>query len=177
MSYFLSTARLGFRWSSDDLAIAMNLWGDPKVMAMIDVRGQLSPAEVREILDRHIAIQRHAGVQYWPMFARETGEHVGCCGLRPYTATERTFELGAHIVPKFWRQGYALEAANAVIDYAFHHLGAAQLVAGHNPNNRASRALLHKLGFQQTHEEFYAPTGLMHPMYRLKSSEFNRTRG
>lgn len=174
-SYFLTTERLGLRcWSPDDLSLAMNLWGDPKVMAMIDVRGQLSSAEVQEILDKHIATQRTFSVQYWPMFVLNTGEHAGCCGLRPYTAAERTFELGAHIVPRFWRQGYALEAATAVIAHAFRRLGAAQLVAGHNPNNVASRALLEKLGFQQTHVEFYAPTGLMHPTYRLTLADFNQ---
>jgi hypothetical protein len=105
-SYFLTTERLGLRcWSADDLSLAMNLWGDPKIMAMIDVRGQLSSAEVQEILDKHIATQRTFGVQYWPMFVLNTGEHAGCCGLRPYTAAERTFELGAHLVPRFWRQG------------------------------------------------------------------------
>ena len=37
--------------------------------------------------------------------------------------------------PKFWGHGYATEAANAVINYAFEVIGAESLFAGHNPNN------------------------------------------
>jgi hypothetical protein len=34
-------------------------------------------------------------------------------------------------------------------------------------DDTASRALLGKLGFRYTHDELYAPTGLLHPSYRL----------
>jgi len=41
------------------------------------------------------------------------------------------------------------------------------LFAGHHPENHASRRILSKLGFRLTHEEFYPPTGLLHPSYLL----------
>lgn len=42
--YFLRSERLGFRlWGSDDLDLAMGLWGDPLVTRLIDSRGQLPP--------------------------------------------------------------------------------------------------------------------------------------
>jgi RimJ/RimL family protein N-acetyltransferase len=64
-------------------------------------------------------------------------------------------------------QGYADEAARAVIDYAFGSLETSELFARHNPANHASRRLLEKLGFRYTHDEHYAPTGLCHPSYML----------
>ncbi len=73
-----------------------------------------------------------------------------------------------HIRSNCWRQGLAGEAAAAVIRYAFSTRGAAALFAGHNPNNRASERLLKKLGFEYTHHEYYAPTGLEHASYILK---------
>ena len=77
--------------------------------------------------------------------------------------------MGFHLRPKYWGKGYATEAANAVIDYAFHHFHADGLFAGHNPKNVVSRKVLLKLGFVYIGDKFYAPTGLYHPSYDLKN--------
>ncbi len=167
-SHFLTTRRLAFRhWAENDLKLAIGLWGDPKVTKLIDERGKLNKTQVKELLDREIQNQQAYGVQYWPIFLLKTGEHVGACGLRPKDPPDRVFELGFHIRPKFWRRGFATEAAKAVIGYAFIDLGAATLFAGHNPANTASRDLLLKLGFRRIVDELYPPTGLMHPSYLL----------
>ena len=171
--HLLTTRRLGFRaWSKDDLDLALGLWGDPQVTELIDARGKLSEAQVRERLDLEIATERAQGIQYWPIFLLETGAHVGCCGLRPYDQSGGILELGFHIRSKHWGHGYATEAARAVIAHAFQRLGIKGLFAGHNPKNAASRNLLGKLGFRYTHDELYGPTGLMHPCYLLSSDEY-----
>lgn len=170
--YFLRSERLGFRrWQQDDLALAIGLWGDPKVTRLIDARGQLSGEAVKQLLDKQIAMEREHGVQYWPIFLLDTSDHVGCCGLRPHDADRRVYELGVHLRPAFWRRGLAEEAASAVIRYAFGRFGAAALFAGHNPNNLASRRLVKKLGFRYTHDEYYPPTGLHHPSYILERAD------
>jgi len=166
-NYFLQSERLGFRtWSSDDFELALGLWGDVDVTKLIG--GPFSEAQVRERLDQEITRQQTHGIQYWPIFLLTSGEHVGCCGLRPYDLTQPVYEIGFHIRKAFWGQGYAIEAAQTVINYAFQSLGAKGLFAGHNPANEASGRLLKKLGFQYTHDEYYAPTGLNHPSYLLR---------
>lgn len=166
--YFLRTDRLGFRrWRDDDLPLAMGLWGDHEVTRFIDARGQLSENQVQERLSHELVSQMKHGLQYWPIFLLESGDHVGCCGLRPYDLSLGVYEIGFHIRSDHWRRGYAYEAAQAVIDFAFDHLGAKGLFAGHNPKNEASRLLLEKLGFEYTHDEYYAPTALYHPSYVL----------
>jgi len=173
--YFLQTERLGFRvWHDEDFPIALGLWGDAKVMCFIDSRGHISEADVRERLDQEIKNERDHGVQYWPVFLRNTDEHVGCCGLRPYAPEKGIFEFGVHIRSSFWRRGFAAEAASAGIEYAFTVLGAKGLFAGHNPHNTISRSLLEKLGFRYTHDEYYPPTGLNHPSYMLFPSSPGR---
>ncbi|HEV2915607.1 MAG TPA: GNAT family N-acetyltransferase [Pyrinomonadaceae bacterium] len=177
MEYFMQTARLGFRrWVEDDLDIALGLWGDPQVTRLIDARGKLSEAQVRERLDREIATDREYGVQYWPIFLLKDEEHVGCCGLRPYDLSRRTYALGFHLRTSHWRHGYAHEAARAVIHYAFDTLRARNLFAGHNPANESSRRLLMKLGFQYTHDEYFQPTGQYHPSYLLSADDYARRR-
>ena len=168
MKYFLRSKRLGFRlWTPEDLDLAIGLWGDPLVTRLIDSRGQLTAAHVAARLDREIAMFAEHGVQYWPLFLLATDEHIGCCGLRPRDPETRTYELGAHLRSGFWGAGYASEASQAVVDYAFDTLAAQSLFAGHNPKNDGSRRLVAKLGFVHTHDELYPPTGLMHPSYVL----------
>jgi [ribosomal protein S5]-alanine N-acetyltransferase len=166
IAYFLQSQRLGFRpWSSDDLALAMALWGDADVTRFIG--GPFSREQVEARLAREIDTLREYGVQYWALFLLESGAHVGCCGLRPYRPAEKIYEIGFHLKTAYWGQGYAREAASAVIAYAFDRLGAAGVFAGHNPANEASRRLLATLGFRYTHDEYYPPTGLHHPSYLL----------
>ena len=172
-TYFLQSERLGFRsWSDADMDLAMALWGDPEVTRLIG--GAFSREQVQERLSREIATMQSHGIQYWPVFLLTTGEHVGCCGLRPYKSEEGICEIGIHLRRAFWGQGYALEATRAVIKYAFKILGVKGLFAGHNPANETSRRLLEKLGFRYTHDEYYPPTGLNHPSYLLASEEFAR---
>ncbi len=155
--------------------LAMALWGDAEVTRLIG--GPFSRDQVRERLGREIATMRSHGVQYWPVFLRATGEHVGCCGLRPYRMEEKVYEVGVHLRPAFWGRGYAPEATDAVIAHAFDTLGARGLFAGHHPGNAASRRVLERLGFRYTHDEFYPPTGLRHPSYLLTAEEFAWGRG
>jgi len=162
------TARLVFRsWRADDEPLAQALWGDARVTALIDARGALDGDEVRRRLALEIENERVHGLQYWPLFLREGGAPVGCCGLKPRDPARAVLELGFHLRPECWGAGYATEAARSVVAHAFGRLGAAALFAGHHPRNAASRRTLEKLGFRHTHDELFPPTGLLHPSYWL----------
>ncbi|MBQ6834932.1 MAG: GNAT family N-acetyltransferase [Lachnospiraceae bacterium] len=164
---FLSTDRIEFsKWTADDLEQAKCLWGDSEVTRYICATGVFSPKDIEKRLNTEVSNGEEFGLQYWPIFHKVSGELIGCCGLRP--RAEKEYEIGFHLRPKFWRQGYAVEAANAVIDYAFEVLKAEKLFAGHNPKNAASKSVLGKLGFTYIGDEFYAPTGLYHPSYEMK---------
>ena len=164
--YFLKSARLGFRaWTMEDLPLATELWGDIKVTHFLG--GPFSAEQIKERLARQIAWMNELGIQYWPIFLLSTGEHVGCCGLRPYRVDQKVYELGYHLKPLYWGQRLALEAAEAVIEFGFETLGATALFAGHHPENEVSRKLLLKLGFRYTHHEYHAPLNMDNPSYLL----------
>jgi RimJ/RimL family protein N-acetyltransferase len=75
------------------------------------------------------------------------GEIIGGCGhFNRVGAPEIGYWLG---VP-FWGNGYATEAARALIDHAFDDRGCEVLVAGARISNPASRRVLEKCGFQWT---------------------------
>src|SRR5215475_11232576 len=110
------TGRLAARsWQIDDLPLAMELWGDPAVTALIDARGQLTEARVQEKLYAEIERERSSGVQYWALFDHRNGDFVGCGGLRPwvYTPSEADFEVGFHIVKPCWAKGSELRLPKA----------------------------------------------------------------
>ena len=49
------TGRLAARsWQIEDLPLALELWGDPAVTALIDSRGKLTEAQVYEKLNAEI---------------------------------------------------------------------------------------------------------------------------
>ena len=85
----------------------------------------------------------------------------------PLRSGAGVLEIGAHIDTAFWSGRYGEEAARAVIRLAFGQLGVPALVAGHHPENDASRSLLLRLGFRWTHDAVWDVTGLVHPFYRL----------
>ena len=160
------TARLEFRtWTPDATALATSLWGDADVMRFLG--GPYSHDEVVARLERERANDAALGVQYWPVFVRESGEFAGCCGLKPVEQEPRALEIGFHFLPPFWGRGFASEAARGVIAYAFGELQTTALFAGHHPRNDASATLLAKLGFATIGTHFFARTGLQHPWCRL----------
>ncbi|TME03868.1 MAG: GNAT family N-acetyltransferase [Chloroflexi bacterium] len=99
---------------------------------------------------------------------KSTGQVIGACGyvpsfgpfgqlpaFRSATAnddTERLFtpEFGLFydFSPAFQRQGYATEAAKALIDYGFRQLNLRRIVATTSYDNAASIGVMRKLGMQ-----------------------------
>jgi [ribosomal protein S5]-alanine N-acetyltransferase len=169
MDYFLTSERMGLRnWTADDLPLALELWTDAQVTGLIG--GPFTPAEVRARLVLEMEQLKESGVQYWPVFVLADGRHAGCAGLRPYRAEQKIYELGIHLRPGFWGQGYAAELARMLIEYAFGRLDVRALWAGHHPENAGSRRLLAKLNFVYRGDQLYIPTGLMHPTYSLQNA-------
>lgn len=167
--YFLESERLSFSiWGKDDFNLAKELWGNDEVAKYISINSHFTDEEIRNRLKTELKNDKEHNVQYWPIFLNKTNQFVGCCGLRPYDIEKNIYEIGIHLLPKFWGQGFASEAINKVIEYAFNELKVDKLFAGHNPNNSASKKLLTKVGFKFIREEYYAPTGLMHPSYLYK---------
>ena len=167
--YFLKTERIGFsHWTPEDAPFARKLWGNREVTKYISAPGGFSENEIAERLDKEIANQKNLRIQYWPGFLLDTEAFIGCCGLRPYGAEEDVYEIGFHLCPDFWGKGLGMEAAKAIIEYAFETLKAKDLFAGHHPENASSAKMLQKLGFRHIRDEYYEPTGLFHPSYRYR---------
>ncbi|MFQ5783448.1 MAG: GNAT family N-acetyltransferase [Alphaproteobacteria bacterium] len=95
---------------------------------------------------------------FWAVVSRTSelaspGRLLGYCGfVNPAkgeigAGAEETFEVGWAIFPAFRRRGLAAEAMTAVLDHAFRRMGCTRLIGITDPANRASRALMERLGF------------------------------
>jgi RimJ/RimL family protein N-acetyltransferase len=165
--YFLTTPRLGFRtWAPDDLPLARALWTSPDVMRYMG--GPLSEEKLQARFAAEMECQRAHGYQYWPIFLLADDQYIGVCGMRADSPQPETPAFGYHLLPPFWGQGLAHEAARAAVEHAFGQLGVTQLFAGHHPENAGSERVLAKLGFHFWREILYPPTGLMHRGYLLQ---------
>lgn len=78
---------------------------------------------------------------------RSTGRLCGGIGLHPETQNGWA-ELGYWIGVPFWGNGYATEAAGAVIEYGFHKLKLEHIFASHFKGNNQSGRVLRKIGMR-----------------------------
>ena len=112
----------------------------------------------------------------WKVSLKETSKMVGTIGLRPIVDDEIS-ELGYWYGQEFWGQGYATEAANAVIEFAFKELGLIRLEAGYFIVNQASGNVLKKLNFTQKgtslRDCMAQKKKLNHAELELMSKDFN----
>ncbi len=78
------------------------------------------------------------------------GDLIGCIGLTVNRANPGEAELGYWLGRKFWGQGFAREAARALLDWGFSTMGLDRVVASALVDNLASQAVLRASGFSQT---------------------------
>jgi RimJ/RimL family protein N-acetyltransferase len=80
---------------------------------------------------------------------KSEGEMFGLAGLTDVDARNASAELGFLLDPGCWGQGYATEAADAVVSYGFECLELNRIYARHLATNPASGRVLAKLGMRQ----------------------------
>jgi len=76
---------------------------------------------------------------------RPAGQLIGCISLT-IEREHRAAELGYWIGKPWWGQGYATEAAKAVVQYGFEVLGLNRIYAHHFTRNPSSGRIMQKLG-------------------------------
>jgi [ribosomal protein S5]-alanine N-acetyltransferase len=170
-----SSARLTFRsWTDKDAALAEALWCDS------EVTHYFGGAMTREQAHDRLAIERERenrlGMQYWPIFLRETGEFAGCAGLRPWQMDPGTIEAGVHLMRSVWGLRLGEEALRTVLAHGFDTLGLPLIVAGHGMGHANSQKLLERVGFAYTHNATWGPAAIEVRMYAITAGKWDLTR-
>lgn len=149
----IETARLRIRpFTPIDAAQIHEAYSDADVGTPLKPGGPTSGLEdTIDAVDRVIAYCGEHGTGPWAIEETASARVIGDCGLFPPAESDAgrdgDLELAFRLRRASWGQGYATEAAGAVISYAFEDLSASRIVADVDADNAASSRVLEKLGF------------------------------
>ncbi|MFZ1773492.1 MAG: GNAT family N-acetyltransferase [Rhizobiaceae bacterium] len=142
-SQIVATARLILRLPSpEDAEPLVALANNPAVSSMLS--SMPHPYRQEDAMAFLLKAQS-PGRRVWAVTRASDGAFLGCAGYSPF---EDILEIGYWIGEPHWGQGYATEAAHAVVDQAFALTASTALHAECRMRNAASRRVIHKCGFQ-----------------------------
>ncbi len=149
----LETDRLQLRavFPADSQAI-FELMSDPKVAE----HHELEPFETIRQADAMISnftkwFQNSQAVR-WAMIRKENERLIGTCCFDTFHPKYQSLNLGYNVRSDHWRQGYATEAIQTIIEYAFKNgiVGPVNRIQAITvPANVASEKVLERLGFEK----------------------------
>lgn len=187
MSEFqLETERLILRdWCAADIDPFHAICSDPVVMATLGAL--MSRDQTAASVKRMQRLQEELGHCFWAMERKQDHQLIGWCGIirgDAGTPVANRLEAGWRMTPSAWGKGYSTEAAIASVQWAFDNHKDDAVWAITTTENRASRAVMERLGMVHLAElDFDHPKVavdsplLRHVTYRIERRlwEQNRT--
>lgn len=169
--------------AAGDLDRWMEVMNTPAVMKHLG--GVCERFEVEARFAKKAAGIARFGYGFWHVQIKTEGLLIGQCGIGPIEVKAAGAilnggtQIGWSIAESHWRQGYASEAANAAIDLAFNRFGKEHLYAQTSNANRASWAMMEKLGMTRTpnldyHDPEYPPEENPTIIYQLSREKWMR---
>jgi RimJ/RimL family protein N-acetyltransferase len=158
------------RWTQDDHAPFAAICADPEVMRYIgdgSIRTAVQSAQAIERFERGW-VERGYGL--FAVEAKQTGNFLGFTGLSlPDFLPEvlPSVEIGWRLARSSWGNGYASEAAAAVLSHGINTLGITDIVSIYQPANMASRRIMQKLGMTFDRKTTDPTCGREVEVYRL----------
>lgn len=172
----IETERLILRgWEAGDRIPFRAMGRDPRVMETL---GPLqSAAEADAVIDRQNGFLASHGYCFWAIERKDDGAFLGFCGIKPGaqgTPIEGEVEIGWRLAFEHWGRGYAREAAQASLDWAWAK-GIDSVAAITTPANVRSWGLMERLGMTRSPgDDFYHPMAIdrlkAHITYRIARS-------
>lgn len=146
----LETARLCLRrLTEDDAPFIFRLVNEPSWLRFIGDKGVRTLDDARRYLREGPLdmYARHGFGLYLVTTRKSDAVPLGMCGLIKRDELPDV-DIGFAFVPESWGQGYAVEAANAVLAHAFTDFGLKRIVAITSLDNTASIRVLEKIGMR-----------------------------
>ena len=145
----LETDRLLLRkLTADDAEFILDLLNQPSFLRYIGDKGVRTTEDaIRYIETGPQASYVRFGFGLYLVELRESGVSIGMCGLLKRDSLPDV-DVGFAFLPGYWSQGYAFEAAEAVMSYGREVHGLKRIVAITSLDNAASIRLLEKVGLR-----------------------------
>lgn len=121
---------------------------EPSFLRYIGDRGVRNVDDAqRYIREGPVAMYERHGFGLLRVSLRTDGTPIGICGVLKRDSLPEP-DLGFSLLPAWWSQGYAFEAADAVMRHARGELRLERILAITSHDNESSIRLLGKLGFR-----------------------------
>lgn len=148
----INTARLTIRpYALNDLDALLAILSDAETLSFWP--RPYTREEVRGSIERNIKSTEENGYGRLAVIHKETGLLIGLCGIvRMETDGRDVYDLGYIFHRDYWGQGYATEAARAVLDHALNVLHIGPITANMPWNHDASRRVAERLGMTKIGE-------------------------
>ncbi|TOF22590.1 GNAT family N-acetyltransferase [Vibrio parahaemolyticus] len=165
----LTTERLILRLVSvDDAPFILDLYNHPDFYRFVGDKQMRTDYEAaRYIKENMLRMEEKKGVSLLVVEDKQTKQPLGICGLVKRD-TLNACDIGYGFRPSAYGQGFAIEAAKAVVEYAKQGMQLSQLVAITNNDNIRSISLLKKLGFEFERVEQQYDNGRTLELYTLQ---------
>lgn len=150
----LETERLLLRpFTFDDAPFVLTLLNEPSFIHFIGDKKVRTLEDARQYL-RTGPMACYEQNDFGLMLVEVKDSHtpIGMCGLLKRQELAHP-DIGFAYVPDYWGQGFAFEAATAVLKDAGERLSQSQILAIVNPDNVASIKLLERLGLRFVREK------------------------
>ena len=145
----LETERLLLRpFTTDDAPFALTLLNEPSFLRFIGDKKVRNLEDARQyLLNGPIASYERHGFGLLLVELKDSKTPAGMCGLLKREELPDP-DIGFAFVPAYWRQGFAFEAATAVMNDARERLKLTSILAIVSPDNDSSIKLLERLGLK-----------------------------
>lgn len=171
----LETARLFTRpVMHSDLAAWQQFMGHAEATRYFPNPDNLQPdVRARQWIDRQHGRYVSGGYGMLALLHKDTGTFIGQCGLLKQTVDDVVeLEVGYHVFPQHWRQGYASEAATALRDLGFATTDTESIISIIHRDNVPSQGVALRNGMQREKATQYL--GIDVYVYRIWRSEWER---
>lgn len=146
----VTTKRLTLRpFERSDEEAAFAFFSDPDVMQFSLNGPHASRKPTEDFIVANMNRQDRNAYSIWAVVEQATNAVIGMCGLAEFGHGIEGIELAYRLRKDRWGQGYASEAGNASVSYAFTESNLNRLIAAVEPANVASVAVLEKCGFNR----------------------------
>ena len=164
MELQLTTKRLALRpLTINDVSLAIEMFMDAQVMKYAG--GTLQKEKIIEEMEMWTRRGGNGCIGVWCICDRTTGESFGSTALTPLPIdkddtdweqvvedqlSDGKVEIGFFLKQAVWENGYATEAADRILRFAFEDSPLEEVVAVIDPRNQSSTRVLEKIGFVST---------------------------
>jgi RimJ/RimL family protein N-acetyltransferase len=150
----IETPRLIVRsFAASDIAAYAAIVADARVTKYLADGTPHSFEEAKAYVEDSIRRDSQTGIARYAVVRKDAGDLIGFCGFKEL---DDHIDFGWRYSQHVWGQGYATEAAFAVLDYGLTTLKLRRVSARSFVENAGSVRIIEKLGFPVIkHEEFY----------------------